>query len=210
MSLKLYPDVPAKRKATFVRDAVLVALLAFFAWTAFEVYDAVDSLSVLGNGVTSAGQSIQGGFESAGGAVAGIPVIGDDLAGALEGAGGETGGNVAALGKKGSDAVQRTALTLGLLAFFVPALIVLAVMLPGRIRQIRFLTAVSAALVDTHEPERRRLLAMRAAFGLPYDTLLAYTKDPLRDLAEGRYDALADAALDDLGIRRSAPGTDAL
>lgn len=204
MRLKLYPDVPAKRKATLVRDLTLVALLAFFAWTAFKVYDAVESLSVLGNGVTTAGESIEGGFESAGGAVERIPVIGDDLAGALQGAGSGTGGNVAALGKQGSDAVQHVALILGLLAFAVPALIVLVMLLPGRIRQIRQLTAVSAAFVDAHDPERRRLLAMRAAFGLPYDTLLGYTKDPLGDLVEGSYDALVHAALDDLGIRRPA------
>ena len=46
---------------------------------------------------------------------------------------------------------------------------------------------------------------MRAAFGLSYLTLLGYTRDPLGDLAAGRYDPLVAAALDDVGIRRPPP-----
>ncbi len=48
---------------------------------------------------------------------------------------------------------------------------------------------------------------MRAAFGLSYLTLLGYTRDPFGDLAAGRFDALVNAALDDVGIRRPPVGT---
>jgi hypothetical protein len=46
---------------------------------------------------------------------------------------------------------------------------------------------------------------MRADFGLSYLTLLGYTKDPLGDLAAGRFDQLVAAALDDVGVRRPPP-----
>ena len=49
--------------------------------------------------------------------------------------------------------------------------------------------------------ERRRLLAMRAAFSLPYGQLLEYTPDPLGDLADERNDPLVAAALEDAGLR---------
>jgi len=49
-----------------------------------------------------------------------------------------------------------------------------------------------------------RLVAMRAAFSLPYGTLLAYTEDPLGDLRAERYDALLAAAFDEAGLRRSS------
>ena len=101
--------------------------------------------------------------------------------------------------------MHELALLLGLIVFALPTVIVLLVMVPPRIRQIRQLGAANAALVDTHDPERRRLLAMRAAFGLSYLTLLGYTKDPLGDLAAGRYDPLVAAALDDVGIRPPPP-----
>jgi hypothetical protein len=203
--LKLYPDVPSKRNSTIFRDLALLALIVLFAWAGYKVHDAVNSLAVLGSGVKHAGLSVQDGFGSAAGVVKSVPLVGGSLANALEGAGKGSGGNVAALGQKGEDSVHHLALMLGLLVFLLPTILVLVIMLPSRIRQIRQLGAANAALIDTHDPERRRLLAMRAAFGLSYLTLLAYTRDPLGDLAEGRYDRLVAAALDDVGIRRPPP-----
>ncbi|HEY6053230.1 MAG TPA: hypothetical protein VIU86_04825, partial [Gaiellaceae bacterium] len=73
--------------------------------------------------------------------------------------------------------------------------------LPERIEQIRKLNDAERVL-DTHgEDERRRLVAMRAAFGLPYATLLQYTRDPLGDLAAGRYQPLIEAIAEDAGLR---------
>ncbi len=204
--MKLYPDVPARRRSTILRDLALLGLVLLFAWAGFKVHDAVDSLAVLGSGVKDAGLSVQSGFGSAAGAVEGIPLVGGSLAGALEDAGQGSGGNVAALGQQGEDEVHRLALTLGLIVFALPTILVLVIMVPPRVRQIRQLEAANAALVDTHDPERRRVLAMRAAFGLSYLTLLSYTRDPLGDLVAGRYDPLVAAALDDAGIRRPTAG----
>jgi hypothetical protein len=47
---------------------------------------------------------------------------------------------------------------------------------------------------------------MRAAFSLPYGQLLAYTRDPIGDLEDGRYDALVAAALEDAGLRAPPTG----
>ena len=59
----------------------------------------------------------------------------------------------------------------------------------------------AAKVVGELSPERRRLMAMRAAFGLPYGDLLRYTQDPLGDLEAGRYDALVAAELEQAGLR---------
>jgi hypothetical protein len=64
-------------------------------------------------------------------------------------------------------------------------------------------------LGDQDTLERRRLLAMRAAFSLPYGQLLAYTRDPLGDLASERYDGLVAAALEDAGLRPRSSRTPA-
>jgi hypothetical protein len=50
-------------------------------------------------------------------------------------------------------------------------------------------------------PERERLVAQRAAFGLPYGALLRHTRDPLGDLEAGRYASLVAAELEDAGLR---------
>jgi hypothetical protein len=186
---------------TVLRDGAVVLLVVLFAWGGYRVYRSVERLGVLGAGVTNAGTSVESGFGSAAGAVRGIPVFGGSLAGALESAGRGSGGNVVALGRKGEDEVHRLAVVLGLIVFGLPTMFVLLIFVPPRVRQIRRLTAADAVLVELGDPERRRLLAMRAAFGLSYGALLVYTRDPLGDLARGRYGPLVAAALDDAGIR---------
>jgi hypothetical protein len=198
--LKLYPDVSSRRRATIVRDLGVLLALLFFVWFGFKTYHAVNALKVLGSGVETAGTSVQNGFASVAGVVDGIPVVGDKLAGALQGAGVGTGGEVADLGRQGVERVHDLAIMLGLFVFCLPAFVVLAAALPGRIRQVRRLTAASVVLANPQDEDRRRLLAMRAGFGLPYGVLLKYTLDPLGDLADGRYDALVAAALDDAGV----------
>jgi hypothetical protein len=101
------------------------------------------------------------------------------------------------LGQRGEDDVHRLATLLGLLVFGLPSLAVLSRYLPSRLAQIRRLTAGERVLRGG-DP---RLVAMRAAFSLPYGRLLAYTRDPLGDLAAGRYDALVAAALEEAGLR---------
>ncbi len=66
------------------------------------------------------------------------------------------------------------------------------------------MNAALRILQGAESPERRRLLAMRAAFDLPYGTLLSYTQDPIGDLAEGRYQPLLNAVFEDAGLRAPA------
>lgn len=198
--MKLYPDVPSRRRTTIMRDVVVLLALLFFVWVGFKTYEAVDALKVLGSGVETAGTSVQNGFESVAGVLGGIPLVGDQLSGAIQGAGAGTGGELADLGRQGVERVHDLAIMLGLFVFCLPALVVLLAALPHRIRQVRRLTAASVVLAYPDDEDRCRLLAMRAGFGLPYGVLLRYTRDPLGDLADGRYDALVAAALDDAGV----------
>ena len=200
--MRFYPDIPSQRAATLVSDLVLVALLVLFVWLGLKVHDTVDSLAVLGQGVHDAGDAVQSGFRSAADAVEGAPVVGDDIAGGLRDAGEGTGGNVAEFGREGEERVHRTANLLGFLTFLVPALLLLFQALPARIALIRRLTAANRVLGGGNS-ERQRLLAMRAAFSLPYGELLRHTPDPIGDLAAGRYDALAAAAFEEAGLRAS-------
>src|SRR5919202_2470175 len=171
--MRLYPDIPVRRANTLVRDVLVLLLLALFAWLGLRVHGAVDRLAVLGEGVRKVGGA--------------VPLVGDP---------------VEDLGRSGEDSVHRLATLLGLLVFGLPALAVLSRYLPGRLEQIRRLTAASKVLDEHLSPERRRLVAMRAAFALPYETLLRYTADPLGDLAAERYDPLIDAVLEDSGLSR--------
>jgi hypothetical protein len=110
------------------------------------------------------------------------------------------GGPVEDLGRRGEDDVHRLANLLGLLVFALPSALALWHFLPRRVAQVRRLTVADRVLRGA--PERE--LAMRAAFSLPYGRLLAWTDDPLGDLAAQRYDRLVAAALDDAGLRSTA------
>jgi hypothetical protein len=199
--MRLYPDIPSRRASTLARDLLTVALLVLLAWIALKVHDAVDRLAVLGQGVNEAGSSIEEGFGTAADAVDGAPLVGDDLADGLRAAGEGSGGNVAGLGREGEDKTHRLADILGLVTFFVPATFLVLSVVPARIAQVRRLMEAERVLLQEATPERQRLIAMRAAFALPYGQLLAHTRDPLGDLEQGRYDALVEAVLEDAGLR---------
>jgi hypothetical protein len=196
--MRLYPELHGPRMRALVADVASIALLILFAWAGLKVHDAVDRLAVLGEGVQATGGAVQGGFDSAADAI-----VGDQIADGLRSAGENSGGNVSDLGQQGEDNVHKLANILGLATFGLPAALLLVTWLPGRTAQVRKLRDAELVLRTSDTPERRRLLAMRAAFSLPYGQLLTYTPDPIGDLEDGRYDALVAAALEDAGLRSS-------
>lgn len=200
--MRLYPDIPHRLANRLVADFLVFLVLVLLALFGLKVRDTVNKLTVVPQGVRETGSAVQSGFHDAGDAVDGVPVIGGDLSDALDSAGEGSGGKVEELGDEGVDRTHRFADLLGLVVFGLPALAVLSWYVPGRVEQIRKLTAASKVLDERASPERRRLVAMRAAFALPYETLLRFTADPLGDLAAERYDPLIDAVLEDAGLRR--------
>jgi hypothetical protein len=201
--MRIYPDIPVRRANTATRDAATIVALIVLALIGLWVYHAVDSLTILGRGVHDAGSAVQDGFNSAADRVDGVPLVGGSIAGGLRDAGGATGGPVAEAGIRGEERVHRVAILLGAITFLLPAALILSRVLPARWQQIRTLTDAERVLATGGDPERRRLVAMRAAFALPYATLLAHTRDPLGDLAEGRLEPLIDAIAEDAGLRVS-------
>lgn len=169
--MRFYPDIPARRFRTVVRDLLVLSVVVCFALIGLWVHDVVDQLAVLGEGVRKAGGA--------------IPVVGDPVEG---------------LGRSGEQRVHSVANLLGALFFVLPAAVVVGRYVPRRMEQIRTLTSASLVLAGGHP----RLVAMRAAFSLPYGQLLAYTRDPLGDLAAERYDALVAAALEEAGLRATS------
>jgi hypothetical protein len=228
--MKLYPTLPRRRARTLAGDAAVLVLVLLFGWLGLKVHDGVAELAGLGRGLQDAGGAVsatardaagavRGGFGSAADAIDGTPLIGGEVAGALrsagesttapvEQAGAEQGRRLVAAGRDGEAKAYRLANLLGWLTFGLPTLLLLTRWLPPRVRQTRGLSSAhrvfAAAPLD---PERERELARRAAYGLPYAHLTAYTRDPIGDLLAGRHDALLAALGDDAGVavpRRAA------
>jgi hypothetical protein len=195
--MRLYPELSPRRARTIALDVAVLLAVLLFAWLGLKVHDAVLELTSVSDGVQAAGGAVQGAFETAGDRVGGAPLVGDDVGDALRDAGKGTGGEAVRAGRAGEEGIGDLANLLGWLTFLVPALLLLSRALPPRIAQVRSLTA--AARVTTGAD--RHLLAQRAAFGLPYATLLRHTPDPLGDLQAGRLDALVAAVREDAGLR---------
>ena len=199
--MRLYPSLRGPRRRAVLVDAAVVLGLLLFAWLGFRVHDAVLELTSLSRGVTQAGTSTQETLRQAGDAVGGLPVVGSQLRDTLQGAGQQTGGTVAATGRESAERITSLGNLLGWLTFLVPAALLLARYGPDRYAQVRRLTDGERLLRGSPlTAERRRLVAQRAAFHLPYGALLRHTRDPLGDLEGGRYDALVAAELEAAGL----------
>jgi hypothetical protein len=209
--MRLYPASPGRRASTLAGDLALVLLLAVFAWAGFKVHDGIAQLAGIGRGLQQSGRgisstardatnSVRDGFDSAGGALGGLPFLGDRLKDALTGAGrsatqpvnkaaDDQARRLIALGRAQERQTYRVAKLAGWLTFLLPALLLLAWKLPPRIGQIRRIGLADRTLRGG-PPD---ILAARAAYNLPYRALARYTPDPFGDLASGRHDRLLAA-----------------
>lgn len=175
--MHVYPNLPGARQRTILRDAMAACCLLLFAWIAIKVHGEVADLKQLGSGIVQAGSSVQHAFRSAAGAVAGVPIIGSELSHGLKTAGVSTAGAAVTAGHQGESDVARVATTIGWLTFLLPSGLLLGRYLPGRVRQIRRMTAAERVLRPSADESHQRLIAQRAAFSLPYQQLLRHTSD---------------------------------
>lgn len=98
---------------------------------------------------------------------------------------------------------QLTGLGVILLALFP----VLFLYVPARLVRLQEVWTVRRDLRRFgSEPGMTAYLAGRALVNLPYGALRRYSSDPAADLAQGRWDDLAEAELARLGIRRRRAG----
>jgi hypothetical protein len=121
---------------------------------------------------------------------------------AVEREAGQAGGSVAAAGRDGEQRALDAARVLGWVTFLVPLILLVSRWLPPRIRQVQAMAAAERVLRGDgpRDPARERALAERAAFGLPYATLLRHTRDPLGDLVAGNHAPLIAAVGEDAGL----------
>ena len=216
--MRLYPASAAARTRTLVRDLTVLGFLILFAWTGMKVHDGILELTSVGRSIQDSGRAISsttrntasavdGAFADAGNAVDGIPLVGGQLGGtlrrapagatsALRSTGDEQGARIVRLGVEQVNKTETAANWAGWLVFALPALVLVAWFVPGRVRQVRAMGTADRTLRDAPE----HILAARAAYSLDYRTLRRYTKDPFGDLADGRHAALVKALRQESGL----------
>ena len=178
-------------------DVLLVFWVAFWLWVGWTVNDRVNDMSSLADGVVNTGEAI-GDVGDRLGELADVPVVGPIFQGIAEGINGVAEETIER-GEDGRNAVNRTALALGVLFALTPTLPLLLIWVPIRIAWGRDRSAVRQGLARA-DSSFRGYLAHRAVASQPYRRLAAVSSDPYGDLAAGRFDGLASLELKRLGL----------
>ena len=202
--MTFYAQVAAHRTRQIVGDVVVVVLLVLALVLALEVRQAVLSLGAAGEQLVSAGTRLEGAFDDAAGAAGDIPLVGDTVAGGLR-PGAEAGAGVAAAGQAQVDAVEAVANWTAVVIVGLPAVLLLLIWLPLRLRLARR-AAMALALADSGQED---LLALRALTRLSPQRLADVCHDVAGDPAAAwrRGDpelirVLSAEELRSLGVRR--------
>ncbi len=196
-----FPRPP--RRAILLIDAALLGWIVAWIILAGAVAREVDGLSRLSGTVVLAG----GALEETGDLLRSfdrVPFVGDQVGEVSERIR-QTGRSARRNAAASRESIENLTVLLGVSIALIPTLPLLAVYLPLRVRWRRERSAIRRALRHRDAaPMLEQYLARRAVQTLPYDRLRAISVDPWRDVAEGRFTALADAELTRLGLRRPA------
>jgi hypothetical protein len=182
-------------------DAAVVVWVAAWIVLAVFVGREVRNLRELSDTVVVAGVAVEETGDLLG-SLGSVPFVGSQVGGVAERVR-EAGRSAQASGRDSRDSTGDLSILLALSIGLIPTLPLLGLYAPLRIAWTREARAVRRALAAS--PDDRVLnefLARRAVANLPYEDLRAVSANPFGDLAEGRFDALADQELERLGLRR--------
>lgn len=207
--LKLYPDPGWLRTRRLVTDLLVVAWSAAWVLIGVGIYRLVISLERVGDGVTGAGQKIDGIISAFRSSVpSGVPLVSsfmNQLSTSLERSSGRP---LITLGSEVHADVARLAVALALAVAAPPLLIVSGRYLVRRWREVRELRAakafLDAAVARGEVPAVKALLAYRAVTTLSFAQIMRVSVDPVADLASGRHEELAAAELAHIGLSGKA------
>lgn len=144
--MRLYPQLAASRNRQITRDILVGLALLLFAVFAWAVHSAVMSLTAISEGFTGNAQGAADAWSSVGGALGGIPIVGDELQGAVQDLSDATFGTAAEAGQSVTDAVTLAARVLAFVTFAAPTAVLAVVWLPRRLDRARAWDAADRVL----------------------------------------------------------------
>jgi hypothetical protein len=200
MSLRWYAEIPARRIRQLTADVIAGLALLVCLWIGNGVHDLAIKLAAPGHAMEVAGADFAQHMNDAGATVSDIPLMGDTLQAAFDQSS-DAGRAIEDAGVQQQDAVSTFAITMALISGGIPALFVLAVWLPPRIRYARR-AAQAATLRDVHAG--LDVFAFRALARRPIGDLARLRADPAAGWRTGDPEviqALARLELRHLGLR---------
>ncbi|MFQ6172380.1 hypothetical protein ACK8HX_12295 [Oryzobacter sp. R7] len=198
--MKPYSDLPVRRTRQVLADLLVVAWVVLWVWVGGVVHDAVAVLAGPGRELAGAGSSFRGTMTSAGDSVDDLPLLDDRIAEPFRTAAG-AGAGIEEAGNSFADAVETSAVVLGVVAAAVPIVLVVLWWLVVR---VRFARRAGAAQRSVDGAPDLDLFALRAMANQPMERLARVTHDPAGAWRRGEPDvvrALAVLELRECGIK---------
>lgn len=203
--LKFWSEVPSARAREIVADLLTWAWVALWATIGARIHDAISAFAEAGRVLQGGGLNIQGAGASLGGALRGIPLVGEGVDELATGVFGTAGEPFIYVGRELESLVILVARLLAILVVAVMLVPWLSRYVPWRAERLATLRAAHRAIrrapIEVPAAALERALATRAINRLSYPELLGHTPDPFGDYAAGRFDRLARAELASVGLR---------
>jgi hypothetical protein len=203
--IKVYPD---RRWPAFLRvlsDTVTVGWTIVWAYLGWLIYQTVMGLEAIANGITSTGATFNGWIASFRNAVpGGIPLLTQFLLQTADALKKYSGDPLLSAGHQVHDAIFQLAIVLALLVALPPILLVMLPYAAWRWQDMRetgaALAFVRIASMTGRADQARAVLAYRAVSTLSFRQLMSASADPVGDIAERRYERLANEMLKRAGL----------
>lgn len=186
-------------RAIIVVDAFVVLWIVAWLVVGVRVDNEIEGLTELSATISQAG----GAVEETGQALGSLdlPLVGGDIDRVAERVA-QTGRDTRQSGQTARESIGDLSTLLGAAVALIPASPLLFLYLPMRIARVRERRALKRLLRGgADDPVLDRLLAHRALQTLPYVRLAALHGRPWDDLSHGRYERLAAAERERLGVR---------
>lgn len=203
--LKFWSELPAARAREVAADLATSAWVALWTVIGAGIHDTIAAFAEAGRILQGGGQGIQGAGASLGGALRGVPLVGEGIDDLTSGAFVTAGEPFIFVGQELETLVLLIARLLAILVVAVMLIPWLSRYVPWRVRRLATVRAARRAIrrvpLKVSGPAMEEALATRAINRLSYSDLLDHTPDPFGDFASGRFDRLARAELASVGLR---------
>src|SRR6202521_4235103 len=203
--IKVYPDRFFPAFFRVVGDLLTIVWTLAWAALGWLIYQTVLGLQVIADGISNTGTTFNGWIASFRSAVpGGIPLVTQFLLDTADALRKYSGDPLVSAGHQIHDAIIQLAIVLALLVAVPPILLVLLPYGAWRWRDMREIGAALAfvriASMTGRADQARAVLAYRAVSMLSFRQLMSASADPVGDIAEHRYDRLANAMLKRAGL----------
>jgi hypothetical protein len=203
--VKLYSEVGTARAREIAADVATIVWVGFWIIIGIRINDAMSDYAGLGRTLRGGGTSIQGAGAQLGDVLGNVPVVGGGIDAITTGAFGTAGAPFVEAGDQLESLLLLIARLLAVLVvgvFVVPWLFKYVPWRAGRLSNLRAAhLALRGRPTGVSETAMQQALATRAINRLSYQELLDHAADPFGDFAAGRYERLAKAELESVGLR---------